>query len=147
MEYDIIKIRSLCDRFFDGDTTAEEEMMLRDYFAQEKDVPADLMAVKVMICGMSEAASMRYEPKAAKPKTFVRKLVWGTMAAAASVTMIIALTRRGVSENNSENNSEKAQVVDRMESLEGIKYLAYLEKFEATMVVAEMLALEMENND
>ncbi len=143
MEYDIIKIRSLCDRFFDGDTTAEEEMMLRDYFAQEKDVPADLMAVKVMICGMSEAASMRYEPKAAKPKNFVRKLVWGTMAAAASVTMIIALTRRGVSENN----SEKAQVVDRMESLEGIKYLAYLEKFEATMVVAEMLALEMENNN
>jgi hypothetical protein len=34
-----------------------------------------------------------------------------------------------------------------MESLEGIKYLTYLEKFEATMVVAEMLALEMENND
>jgi hypothetical protein len=143
MEYDIIKIRSLCDRFFDGDTTAEEEMMLRDYFTQEKDIPADLKAVKVMICGMSEAASMRYEPKAAKPKNFVRKLVWGTMAAAASVAMIIALRGLGTSGET----SERTLIADQMESLEGIKYLAYLEKFEATMEVAEILALEMENND
>jgi hypothetical protein len=143
MEYDIIKIRSLCDRFFDGDTTAEEEMMLRDYFTQEKDIPADLKAVKVMICGMSEAASMRYEPKAAKPKNFVRKLVWGTIAAAASVAMIIALRGLGTSGET----SERTLIADQMESLEGIKYLAYLEKFEATMEVAEILALEMENND
>jgi hypothetical protein len=143
MEYDIIKIRSLCDRFFDGDTTAEEEMMLRDYFTQEKDIPADLKAVKVMICGMSEAASMRYEPKAEKPKNFVRKLVWGTMAAAASVAMIIALRGLGTSGET----SERTLIADQMESLEGIKYLAYLEKFEATMEVAEILALEMENND
>ena len=143
MEYDIIKIRSLCDRFFDGDTTAEEEMMLRDYFTQEKDIPADMMAVKVMICGMSEAASMRYEPKAAKPKTFVRKLVWGTMAAAASVAMIIALKSNRASDETSENTL----IADQMESLEGMKYLTYLEKFEATLDVAEMLALEMENND
>jgi hypothetical protein len=143
MEYDIIKIRSLCDRFFDGDTTAEEEMMLRDYFTQERDVPADLKAVKVMICGMSEAASMRYEPKAEKSKTFVRKLVWGTMTAAASVVMIIALRGLGTSEET----SQSTLIADQMESLEGIKYLAYLEKFEATMEVAEILALEMENND
>ena len=143
MEYDIIKIRSLCDRFFDGDTTAEEEMMLRDYFTQEKDIPADLKAVKVMICGMSEAASMRYEPKASKQKNFVRKLVWGTMAAAASVAMIIALRGLGTSGET----SERTLIADQMEALEGIKYLTYLEKFEATMEVAEMLALEMENND
>ena len=143
MEYDIMKIRSLCDKYFDGDATAEEEMMLRDYFTQVKDIPADLRAVKVMICGMSEAASMRYESKAAKPKTFVRKLVWCTMAAAASVAMIIALRGLGTSGETSENTL----IADQMESLEGIKYLAYLEKFEATMVVAEMLALEMENND
>jgi hypothetical protein len=143
MEYDIMKIRSLCDRYFDGDTTAEEEMMLRDYFTQEKDIPADLKAVKVMICGMSEAASMRYEPKAAKPKNFVRKLVWGTMAAAASVAMIIALRGLGTSGET----SERTLIADQMESLEGIKYLTYLEKFEATMEVAEILALEMENND
>jgi hypothetical protein len=118
-------------------------MMLRDYFTQEKDIPADLMAVKVMICGISEAASMRYQPKAAKPKNFVRKLVWGTMAAAASVAMIIALRGLGTSGET----SERTLIADQMESLEGIKYLAYLEKFEATMEVAEILALEMENND
>jgi hypothetical protein len=86
---------------------------------------------------------MKYAPKAVKPKSYVRKLVWGTMAAAASVAMIIALRSRGVSEEVSEN----AQIVDQMESLEGMKYLTYLEKFEMTIDMAEMLALEMENND
>ena len=143
MEYDIIKIRSLCDRYFDGDTTAEEEMILRDYFTQTKDVPADLKAVKVMICGLSDASSMTYAPKTVRPKSYVRKVVWGTMAAAASVAMVFALRNRGVSEDVSEN----AQIVDQMESLEGMKYLTYLEKFETTLEVAEMLALEMENND
>ena len=141
MEYDIMKIRSLCDRYFDGDTTAEEEMMLRDYFTQTKDIPADLKAVKVMICGLSDASSMKYASKAVRPKSYVRKLVWGTMAAAASVAMIIALRSRGVSEEVSEN----AQIVDQMESLEGMKYLTYLEKFEMTIDMAEMLALDMEN--
>lgn len=143
MEYDIMKIRSICDRYFDGDTTAEEETMLRDYFTQEKDVPADLKTVKVMICGLSDASSMKYAPKTVRPKSYVRKLVWGTIAAAASVAMIIALRNRGVSEAISENT----QIVDPMESLEGMKYLTYLEKFEMTIDMAEMLALEMENND
>jgi hypothetical protein len=62
MEYDINKIRTLCDRYFDGDTTAEEELLLREYFNRTKDIPADLRAVKVMMTGMSEAASMTYSP-------------------------------------------------------------------------------------
>lgn len=143
MEYDIMKIRSLCDKYFDGDTTVEEEMMLRDYFTQEKDVPADLKAVKVMICGLSDASSIKYAPKTVRPKSYLRKLVWGTMAAAASVAMIIALRSRGATEEISENT----QIVHQMESLEGMKYLTYLEKFEMTIDMAEMLALEMENND
>ena len=143
MEYDIMKIRLLCDRYFDGDTTAEEEMMLRDYFTQEKDIPADLKAVKVMICGLSDASSMKYAPKTVRPKSYLRKLVWGTMAAAASVAMIIALRSRGATDAVYEN----AEIVDQMESLEGMKYLTYLEKFEMTIDMAEMLALEMENND
>ena len=143
MEYDIMKIRSLCDKYFDGDTTVEEEMILRDYFTQEKDVPADLKAVKVMICGLSDASSMKYAPKTVRPKSYLRKLVWGTMAAAASVAMIIALRSRGATEEISENT----QIVHQMESLEGMKYLTYLEKFEMTIDMAEMLALEMENND
>ena len=87
--------------------------------------------------------AMKYAPKTVRPKSYLRKLVWGTMATAASVAMIIALRNRGVSEEVSEN----AQIVDQMESLEGMKYLTYLEKFEMTIDMAEMLALEMENND
>lgn len=142
MEFDINKIRSLCDKFFDGETSAEEEKMLRDYFAQADDVPADLKAVKVMICGLSDASSMIYVPKAPKPKTLVRKIVWGTVAVAASVTMIVTLKNRG----NSVVTPGSEQVSCQMESLEGMKYLTYLEKFEATIDMAEMITLGIENN-
>ena len=143
MEFDIIKIRSLCDKFFDGETTAEDEAMMRDYFTQADDVPADLKAVKVMICGLSDASSMTYAPKTSEPKTLVRKIVWGTAAAAASVAMILALNNRGVSEETSGGELMSCQ----MESLEGMKYLAYLGKFETAMEMAEMITLEIENNN
>ena len=32
MEYEINKIRQLCDKYFDGDTSAAEEQILREYF-------------------------------------------------------------------------------------------------------------------
>ena len=143
MEFDIIKIRSLCDKFFDGETSAEEEMMLRDYFAQADDIPTDLKAVKVMICGLSDASSMTYAPKAPKRKTLVRKFVWGTVAVAASVAMILALNNRGVSDEASGGEMVSCQT----ESLEGMKYLTYLGKFETAIEMAEMITLGIENND
>ena len=143
MEYDIIKIRSLCDKFFDGETSAEEEMMLRDYFAQADDIPADLKAVKVMICGLSDASAMTYAPKTSGLRSHVRKIVWGTIAVAASVSLIVALRNRGISDGS----SDSTLIADQMESLDGMKYLTYLEKFEATIEMAEMMTLEIENND
>ena len=32
MEYDINRIRTLCDKYFDGETTVDEEIMLKAYF-------------------------------------------------------------------------------------------------------------------
>ena len=96
MEYDINKIRTLCDRYFDGDTTAEEEQLLREYFNHVKDIPADLRAVKVMMTGMSEAAAMTYSPPAPARKGIIRKIVWGTISAAAAISLVVALSGREV---------------------------------------------------
>lgn len=143
MEFDINKIKLLCDKYFDGETSVEEEALLRDYFAQSDDIPADLKAVKVMICGLSDASSMTYEPKVSKPKTLVRKIVWSAVAVAASVAMIVALNQRGMSGRTSGTEPVSGQ----MESPEGMKYLAYLEKFETAIEMAEMITLGIENND
>ena len=50
MEYDINKIRNLCDRYFDGNITDEEEITLKSWFLHTDDIPADLKAVKTMFC-------------------------------------------------------------------------------------------------
>ena len=39
---DILRIRTLTDRFFDGTTTLEEEQELYDYYRREQPLPADL---------------------------------------------------------------------------------------------------------
>jgi hypothetical protein len=143
MEYDIIKIRSLCDRYFDGDTTADEEMMLRDYFTHEKDIPADLKAVKVIMCGFSDAAVMAYYPKTAGWKPLIRKILWGTVAAAASVAILLAFRNEEVYGYDADGNA----ITDPVIAMEGVRYLTYLETFETTIDIAEMLAAGMGNND
>lgn len=143
MEYDIMKIRSLCDRYFDGETTAEEEMALREYFTSVQDIPEDLKAVKIMICGFSDAASMTYSPNVVKRKSILRKIAWGTVAAAASIAMIFALRNKEVYGYQADGEA----ITDPVAALEGVAYLTYLDKFEVTINMAEMFADEMENND
>ena len=138
-----MKIRSLCDRYFDGETTADEEMVLREYFTSTQDIPEDLKAVKIMICGFSDAAAMTYSPKAVKRKSILRKIVWGATAAAASVAIIFAFRNKEVYGYQADGES----ITDPVAALEGVAYLTYLDKFEITINMAEMFADEMENND
>jgi len=144
MEYDMKLIRSLCDRYFEGETSAEEEQALREYFNRTKDVPEDLKAVKVMMCGLSEAASMTYAPRSVKPAgRAIRKIIWGSIAAAASVAVYMTLMNREIYGYDVEGNA----ITDPMTAMSGISYLSHLEKLEMTIDVAEMLAIEMENNE
>ena len=43
---DILRIRTLTDRFFDGTTTLEEEQELYDYYRREQPLPADLAQLR-----------------------------------------------------------------------------------------------------
>ena len=43
---DILRIRTLTDRFFDGTTTLEEEHELYDYYRREQALPADLAQLR-----------------------------------------------------------------------------------------------------
>ena len=143
MEFDINKIRAFCDRYFDGDTTAEDEQMLREYFSSAQDVPANLKAVKVMMDGMSEAAAMTYTPAPAKPKGIVRKIVWGAISAAAAISLFVALHDREVYGYDVDGRA----ITDPQVALESIACLAYLDNLESSFDIARALTLEMENNN
>ena len=143
MEYDINKIRALCDRYFDGETTAEEELALREYFSMEVDIPEDLRAVKVMIGGFADAASMTYRPTPAKPKGTVRRLIWGTIAAAASAALCVAYFNREIYGYDADGRA----ITDPQAALEGTEYLSYLSQLETTIEIAQMITQGMENNN
>lgn len=148
MEYDINRIRTLCDKYFDGETTVDEEIMLKAYFMTSADVPSDLRAVKAMICGMEEASKMTYSPAPAKPaRSFgngrLGRIIWGTVAAAASVAICISLFNREIYGYDADGKA----ITDPQEALEGTKYLAYLSRLETTIDIAQMITLEMEDNN
>ena len=151
MEYDMNKIRALCDRYFDGETSAEEEQRLREYFRLAKDVPADLRAVKVMLCGMDDAASMTYSPSGTGQHTThgsvrkmsIRRIIWGTITAAASVAICISVFNREIYGYDADGKA----ITDPQEALEGTKYLAYLSRLETTIDIAQMITMEMEDNN
>ena len=143
MEYDINKIRMLFDRYFDGDTTAEEEQLLREYFNHTKDIPADLRAVKVMMTGMSEAAAMTYSPPAPARKGIVRKIVWGTISAAAAIGLFVSLFDREIYGYDANGKA----ITDPDIAFESTKYLSYLSQLETTIDIAQMITQDMENNN
>ncbi len=52
-------IRQLLDRFFDGDTTLDEERTLYEYFAEEQ-LPADMLPLREMFMAL---AGMKIKPE------------------------------------------------------------------------------------
>ncbi len=142
MEYDINKIRTLCERYFEGDTSAEDEAVLKEYFSRVKDIPDDLKSVKVMFGGLAEAAAMTYAPVSQKTGK-IRRLVWSTIAAAASVALCITFFNREVYGYDAEGKA----ITDPDVALESTKYLSYLSQLETTIDIAQMITQEMENNN
>lgn len=148
MEFEMNKIRQICIRYFDGDSTAEEEMQLRTYFRLAENIPDDLQAVKIMICGFEETAKITYSPSAKKTsaisrKGLIKKLIWGTIATAASIAICISLFNKEIYGYDTDGKA----ITDPEAALEGTKYLSYLSKLETTIDIAHMITQGMENNN
>lgn len=148
MEYDINKIRALCDKYFDGETNVDEETLLKAYFIASEDVPSDLRAVKTMICGIEEASKMTYSPaRAEQARTFGNgrfgRIIWGTVAAAASVAICISLFNHDIYGYDVDGRA----ITDPHIALESAECLALLDKLETTINIAELLTQEMEDNN
>lgn len=144
MEYDLNMITALCEKYYDGATSSEEEQLLRAYFTEARDIHENLKSTKVMMCGLSEAASLTYEPaRKTVRRGLVRRIIWSSVGIAASTAICIAVLNR---ETYGYNIDGKA-ITDPETALEGTVYLTYLSQLETTIDIALALTEEMENNN
>ncbi len=81
-----LKIRTLVERFFDGETTLGEERELYNYFSQEPAaLPEDLRPLREMFLGFDAVQSVAV----VQQQTGQRERRWITWAAAAVAALLI----------------------------------------------------------
>lgn len=143
MESEINRIRLLCDRYFEGETTAVEEQAIREYFARARDIPDDMKSVRTMMCGFAQAVSMTYEGATAvsRNKGIIPKVIWGSVAAAASIALCMTLYNSPIYGYDADGNA----ITDPETALADASYLANLDMLETTINIAEILTDELEN--
>jgi ferric-dicitrate binding protein FerR (iron transport regulator) len=79
---DILRIRTLTDRFFDGKTTVEEEQELYDYYRREQALPSDLVQLRQLFLAFAavQFSDEQAEQQAPIPRRWLR---WAVAACAA----------------------------------------------------------------
>lgn len=99
MDENVLKIRTLVDRFFDGETTLDEEQQLYTYFRQQPSaLPSDLAPLRELFLDLaavpfvateSRQTEQQAEPKAGQPVTPHRRPRAAVFAAAAAVALML----------------------------------------------------------
>jgi hypothetical protein len=83
----ILRIRTLTDRFFDGNTTLDEEQELYDYYSREPSLPPDLQPLRQMFLDL---AAVRYVAIPSQRPLQPKRQRWPRWLAAAAVALLIA---------------------------------------------------------
>lgn len=103
MDENILKIRTLVDRFFAGETTLDEEQQLYAYFRQQPSaLPPDLAPLRELFLDLAavpyvatesrqkeQPAGREAEPEAGQPVAPRRRLRTAVFAAAAAVALTL----------------------------------------------------------
>lgn len=84
---DILRIRTLTDRFFDGTTTLEEEQELYDYYRREQALPADLAQLRQLFLDFA-AVQFADEPAAERQAPAPRRWLRWAVAACAALLIV-----------------------------------------------------------
>ena len=84
---DILRIRTLTDRFFDGMTTLEEEQELYDYYRREQALPADLAQLRQLFL---DFAAVQFGDEQALNVNVNKPRRWLRWAVAACAALLIA---------------------------------------------------------
>ena len=84
---DILRIRTLTDRFFDSTTTLEEEQELYDYYRREQALPADLAQLRQLFL---DFAAVQFGDEQALNVNVNKPRRWLRWAVAACAALLIA---------------------------------------------------------
>ena len=82
----ILRIRTLTDRFFDGTTTLEEEQELYDYYRREQALPADLAQLRQLFL---DFAAVQFGDEQAVNANVNKRRRWLRWAVAACAALLI----------------------------------------------------------
>ena len=87
MADNILKIRTLIDRFFDGETTLSEEQELYAFFREATDLPDDLKSLRPMFLAYDAVKSVALSTQQTKRPALRRR--WLPWAVAAAITVLL----------------------------------------------------------
>ena len=87
MTDNILKIRTLIDRFFDGETTLSEEQELYAFFREADHLPDDLASLRTMFLAYDAVQSVALSTQQTKRPAPRRR--WLPWAVAATVTVLL----------------------------------------------------------
>ena len=90
MNNNILKIRTLVDRFFDGETTLSEEQELLAWFRDTHELPEDLKPLREMFLDLDavQCVALPTQPKE-QVRTHPRR--WAHWSVAAAVAVMVAV--------------------------------------------------------
>lgn len=92
MELDRINI--LVDRYFEGETTLDEERELKEYLATAENIPEEYVALKIMLGVVTSAQEIKapdIEQKHRRHRSFGWRILGSVSIAAAAAAIIIML--------------------------------------------------------
>jgi hypothetical protein len=87
MTDNILRIRTLIDRFFDGETTLDEEQQLYAFFSEATSLPDDLEALRPMFRAYDALQSVSLATQQTRRPVFRRW--WLPLSVAAGVTVLL----------------------------------------------------------
>ncbi len=142
MNDNILKIRTLIDRFFNGETTLDEEQQLYDFFRNASQLPEDLMTLREMFLDLA-AVELRSAPSVADKQGHRR---WLHLSAAAAVVLLIVVAAATIFTHRAETEEEYVAYIygerttDRMVVLDEMqKTMSALAATDGSDIVEEQL--------
>lgn len=138
MNDNILKIRTLLDRFFDGDTTLDEEQQLYAFFRDCRELPEDMQPLRDIFLDLAAVQQKALTPEYSESpeihavpisseKEQPRRLGWFRWVAAAAVALLLVggaatiFTNRSEAEEEyvayiyGERTTDRAVVLDEMQ--------------------------------
>ena len=88
MTDNILKTRTLIDRFFDGETTLSEEQQLYAFFREDKELPDDLEALRPMFRAYDAVQSVALTTQQTRRPALRRRWLPWAVAAAMAVLLL-----------------------------------------------------------